>query len=75
MVTIFNNETNSLDEVVGILMRATGCDVSEAEIETWEAHHHGKAPVHFANEATCNEVASIISSIGVKTTVTPEWED
>lgn len=75
MVVIYNNETNSFDEVILALMRATGCDADEAEIEAWEAHHYGKAPVHFASRTECDEAARVISSIGVKTEVTPEWQD
>jgi ATP-dependent Clp protease adaptor protein ClpS len=75
MVIIFNNQTNTFDEVILALMRATGCDQAEAEIEAWEADHYGKAPVHFAKKSECEQVASVISSIGVKTEVLPEWED
>ena len=75
MVTIFNNDTNSVDEVIFILMHATGCNRQEAEIETWEAHHFGKAPVHFSSKTECNQVAELISSIGVKTEVEPEWSE
>jgi ATP-dependent Clp protease adaptor protein ClpS len=72
-VVIHNNETNSVDEVVNILMIATDCDLEEAMIETWEAHHFGKANVHFAAKPVCEEAAQVISSIGVKTEVQPEW--
>lgn len=75
MVTIYNNETNSVDEVVAILMEATGCDVQEACIEMWEAHTFGKASVHFSAKDECERAANIIASIGVKTEVTREWED
>jgi len=75
MVVIFNNETNSMDEVVEVLMEATGCDVEEAAIEMWEAHHFGKAPVHFAAKSECEAAAAIIASVGVKTEVSPEWQD
>ena len=75
MVVIYNNEVNSFDEVIDALMRATGCDVEEAAIEAWEAHHYGKAPVHFAAKSECDEAARVISAVGVKTEVTPEWED
>ena len=75
MVVIFNNDTNSVDEVIDVLMRATGCDSEEAIIETWEAHHYGKAPVHCANQSDCHEIASVISNIGVKTEVAPEWAE
>jgi ATP-dependent Clp protease adapter protein ClpS len=75
MVVIFNNDTNSIDQVIEILMRATGCDAQEAYIETWEAHTYGKAPVHFSSRDECEQAAAIISSIGVATEVAPEWED
>ncbi len=76
MVLIFNNETNSMDEVVDILMIATQCDLNEAMIETWEANAFGKAAVHFSTCRTeCDAVAAIISSIGVKTEVAREWRD
>jgi len=75
MVIIFNNETNSTDEVVNILMVATKCDVEEAAIEMWEAHTFGKAPVHFASKEECEDAARIISSIGVATEVAREWND
>jgi ATP-dependent Clp protease adaptor protein ClpS len=75
MVVIFNNETNSIDEVIDVLMQATGCDAEEAAIETWEAHHYGKAPVHFASKGECDEAAETISRIGVKTEVAQEWSE
>lgn len=75
MVTIYNNDTTAYDEVVEILMRATGCGVDEAYIETWEAHTYGKAPVHFASRDECEIVAVMISTIGVKTELSREWED
>jgi ATP-dependent Clp protease adaptor protein ClpS len=75
MVTIYNNDHNTVGEVIGILMRATHCNREEAEVETWEAHHLGKAPVHFAERSECESAAWIISTIGVRTEVTPEWND
>ena len=75
MVLIFNNDLNSVDEVVQILMVATNCDVQEAFMEMWEAHTFGKAPVHFAARQECEQVAGVISSIGVRTRVQKEWEN
>ncbi len=72
---IFNNESNSFEEVIEIIMLATSCAVEEARIETWEAHTYGQAPVHFATEAECMRVAATISSIGVRTEVRKEWEN
>lgn len=75
MVVIFNNDHNSVDEVMDVLVKATGCDLEEAAIETWEAHHFGKAPVHFASQEECDQVAGVISRIGVRAEVTKEWMD
>jgi len=57
MVIIFNNDHNSVDEVVAILMHATACDLQEAIIETWEADTFGKASVHFSTKPECHRVA------------------
>ncbi len=73
-VVIYNNDSNSMDEVVYILVKATHCDLEEAAIETWEAHTYGQANVHFDTRETCEGAAAIISSIGVRTEVTKEWE-
>lgn len=75
MVVIFNNDTNTVDEVQTILQLATGCDEEEAYIEMWEAHTFGKASVHFAGKDECESVAEIIRSIGIRTEVTQEWPE
>lgn len=75
MTLIFNNDITPMDEVIAVLMVATGCDFEEAAIETWEAHHFGKAAVHFADKEECSTVATIVGSIGVETEVKREWED
>jgi ATP-dependent Clp protease adapter protein ClpS len=72
---MYNNAVNTFDEVIMILMQATGCGSSEAYFETWEAHHYGKAPVHFAQKDECELVATMIATIGVRTQVTREWDD
>ena len=74
-VTIFNNDQNSFEEVISILMRSTGCGLEEAAIETWEAHTYGKTPVHFSSLRECEIVAAMISSIGVRTEISREWEE
>ncbi len=75
MVTIFNNDWTPIQDVVDVLMTATGCTLEEAAIETWEAHHFGKAPVHFADQVECERAARVINAIGVVTEVGPEWND
>ena len=75
MTVIFDNDHNSMDEVVEALIWATGCDEEEAGIEMWEAHTYGKAPVHFASEEECRTVATSIERAGIRTEVAPEWDD
>jgi len=75
MVVIYNNDHTAMDEVIEVLMRATGCDVQEAYIEMWEAHTYGKAPVHFSNRQECEEAAQVITSVGVQAEVTLEWPE
>ena len=72
---VFNKFDKPFDVVIMALMRATGCTSREAEIEAWEAHTFGKAPVHFASKSECEQAAAIIGSIGVETEVAPEWKD
>ena len=75
MAVIFNNDTNSMDEVVEILMVATLCDLEEASMEAWEADAFGKAPVHFASHDECVRICGTLGTIGLKTEVSKEWKD
>lgn len=72
MVTVFNNEHNTYDEVMMILMIATQCDAEEAYIETWEIDHLGKSIVHRAGQQACQDVAAVISTIGIQVEVSQE---
>lgn len=73
--TIFNNNHTTMDTVVSILMRATGCSAEEAYIEMWEAHTFGKADVHFDTLEICERAARIIRTAGVEAEVRLEWDD
>lgn len=75
MAVIHNNETSTFDEVIEALMVATDCELEEAQIETWEAHTFGKAAVHFDSRTTCEGVAAVIKSFGIRTDVAPEWAE
>jgi len=72
VVTVFNNDYNTWDEVVSILMKATSCSLDEAQMETWEVHHLGHSVVHHGGESECNGAADIIMTIGIRVTVTQE---
>ena len=72
IVTVYNNDHNTYEEVIMILMIATGCAQSEAEIEAWEIDHLGKSVVHHGANAECERVAEIVSKIGIKVEVSQE---
>lgn len=72
VVVVFNNDTNTWDEVVDILMTATGCSLDEAEMETWEVDKLGKSVVHHGKEEECQDAAEIIRSIGIRVEVASE---
>ena len=72
---MFNNDANTFEEVIDVLIRSTDCDAQEAFMETWEANAFGRANVHFAEKARCVSVAEMIESIGVVTEVKKEWEE
>lgn len=72
IVTVFNNEVNTWQEVISILMIATGCDFNEAYIETWEVDHLGKSVVHHAEEDECTKVAAVIAEIGIRVEISSE---
>jgi hypothetical protein len=69
IVTVFNNDHNTWDEVLGILMVATGCSSEEAYMETWEIDNLGKSVVHQAAKGECERVALVISEIGIRVQV------
>lgn len=69
IVIVYNNDHNTYPEVIGILMRATGCSLEEAQMETWEIDHLGKSVVHHAGQEECETVAAIIRTIGIQVDV------
>lgn len=72
IVTVFNNETNTYEEVITILMIATSCTEEEAYIEAWEIDHLGKSVVHHGGEKECRRASEIIATIGIGVEVTQE---
>lgn len=70
-VTVYNNETNTYEEVMTVLMIATSCTQEEAYIETWEIDHLGHCVVHRAEESECRHAAEVISKIGIAVVAEP----
>ena len=71
-VTVFDNDKNSYEEVMTVLMLATSCSAEEAYIEAWEIDHYGACVVHRADEGECRGVADVVSAIGIRVEVSPE---
>lgn len=72
IVTVYNNDYNTYEEVITILILATGCDMEEAEMEAWEVDHLGHSVVHHGKETDCRTAGEIIGKIGIKVEVTQE---
>ncbi len=72
VVLVYDNDANTFEEVIFILMLATGCTQAEAEIEAWEVHHLGKSVVHHGPEQNCRKAAEIIATIGIRVEVFKE---
>lgn len=72
IVVVYDNNTNTWDEVVMILQKATGCTLEEAEIETWEVDNLGKSVVHHGGREECERAAGIIRTIGIRVEVVEE---
>ena len=73
MVVLFNDDLILFDTVIEALMRATGCDEEEAELEANEAHQRGHTPCHYAGESECREVQEVLSAEGITAEVRKEW--
>jgi ATP-dependent Clp protease adaptor protein ClpS len=72
IVTVFDNDHNTYEQVMQILMIATGCNSEEAYIEAWEIDHYGRCVVHKACEHECRRAADVIATIGIKVEATPD---
>lgn len=72
IVIVYDNDFNTWDEVTMILQKATGCNLEEAEIETWEVDNLGKSVVHHSSQEECERAAGIIRIIGIRVEVVEE---
>lgn len=72
IVTVYDNDRNTVDQVIDVLISATGCSLEEAQMETWEIHYLGRSTVHHGGQEECEKVATTIRTIGIRVTVTEE---
>lgn len=72
IVTVYDNDYNTVDQVIAVLMLATQCARDEAVMETWEIHNLGRSVVHHGAEDDCQRVSEIIAKIGIRVEVSAE---
>ncbi|MFQ3668753.1 MAG: ATP-dependent Clp protease adaptor ClpS, partial [Fimbriimonadaceae bacterium] len=72
VVIVYDNDYNTYEEVIAILMKATACSAQEAFIEAWEIDHLGKSVVHHGDREECDRAAAIIAQIGIRVDVAQE---
>ncbi|MFO8099581.1 MAG: ATP-dependent Clp protease adaptor ClpS [Salinibacter sp.] len=68
-VILFNDEVHTFEEVIGQIMKATGCNRSKAEDLTWTVHNEGKATVYEGTFEECFEVQSVLKEIQLVTEI------
>jgi ATP-dependent Clp protease adaptor protein ClpS len=70
-VVVYDTDTNTYEEVMTVLIIATGCDAEEAYMEAWEIDHLGHSIVHAASEEECRAAAEVIKTISIPVEVRP----
>lgn len=68
-VILFNDEVHTFDEVIGQIIKATGCGQARAEALTWEVHNAGKAVVYEGEITRCVEVSNVLEEIELMTQI------
>lgn len=68
-VILFNDEVHTFEEVIGQLMKATGCGRGEAEDLAWTVHNEGKANVYEGTFEECFDVQSVLKEIQLVTEI------
>ena len=68
-VLLFNDEVHTFEEVIGQIIKATGCDLSRAEALTWEVHNSGKAMVYEGEMQRCVRVSTVLEEIELSTRI------
>lgn len=66
-VILFNDEIHTFEEVIGQIIKATGCEKSKAEALTWQVHSTGKAAVYQGAMTECLRVVSVLEEIALHT--------
>lgn len=68
-VILFNDEVHTFEEVIGQLIKATGCSTQKAETLAWEVHTRGKAIVFTGELTRCVTVSGVLEEIALMTQI------
>jgi len=68
-VLLFNDDVHTFDEVIGQIIKATGCSHTRAQVLTWRVHHEGKAQVFESDLEACLRVESVLAEINLITRI------
>lgn len=68
-VILYNDEVHTFDEVIGQIIKATGCDQARAEALTWEVHNSGRAMVFEGEMRNCVRVSAVLEEIDLTTQI------
>ena len=72
-VVVHNNDYNTFDEVIKVLMKAVpGMPYEQAVGYAYEVHNTGAAVPFCGPKERAEAVAAVIRTIGIKVTVEPE---
>ena len=63
IVILYNDDWHTFDDVIEILMKATGCTEQRAMEIAIEVHTKGRAICYDGSKEECERVASIIATI------------
>ncbi len=70
-VILFNDDHHTFDQVIGQLIKATGCTSQKAEAIAWEVHTRGKAVCFEGSLGECMMVSAVLEEIGLHTQIEP----
>ena len=68
-VLLFNDEIHTFDEVIGQLVKATGCTFEHAQGVAWTVHTEGKAVAYEGSFEACFRVQGVLREIGLVTQI------
>ena len=68
-VILYNDDLHTFEEVIGQLIKATGCSTEKAEGLAWEVHTRGKAIVFTGEMSKCLRVNSVLEEIDLHTQI------